>query len=71
MVVLQLMIGPTTINMLLEHNQMIELLWLLQTQKQPRNQTNSETYGCYVVELLASKTFHKNKGEHVSIYGTL
>jgi hypothetical protein len=31
----QLTVGPTSRNLLLEHYQMGELLWLLQTQKQP------------------------------------
>jgi len=42
----QLTVGPTSRNLLWEHYQTGELLWLLQTQKQPRNQTPSNLPLC-------------------------
>ena len=39
----QLIGGPTSRILLLEYYQTGELLWLLQTQKQPRNQTPSKS----------------------------
>ena len=42
----QLTVGPTSRNLLWKHCQTGELLWLLQTQKQPRNQTPSNLPLC-------------------------